>query len=574
MQIKNSLPIFEWLPAYQKTDIKGDLWAGLTVGVFLIPQGMAYAMIAGLPPIYGLYAAFLPQVIYSIFGTSRQLSVAPVAMISLLIGAGICEIADQGSDAYIHLAILLALTVGILQLLFGLFRMGFLVNFLSQPVISGYTSSAAIIIGLSQLKHLLGIDMPSGNLIHEVIYNTRIHLDQTNIITILIGVLSIILLMLFKKVSKSFPGQLIMVAAGVAVVSLFDLDTLGVKIIGYVPGGLPNVSIPKVSIEDISNLLPLALLISLVSFMESITISKVIQSKKKNYKISSNKELIGLGMANISSSFFGSFPVSGGFSRTVVNERTGANTNLASWISAALVGLTLLFFTPLFYNLPKAILAAIIMVSVVGLIDLKTAVLLFKTNKKDFAMLMATFLSTLLFGVQIGIITGVVLSLGLVIQRSVYPHLAELGKLQDTNYYRNLSRFPEAVERKDALIFRFDSELYFANINYFKERLEQMMVRKGKDLKVIILNAQSIYSLDSSAANGLDGIVGNCNNLGIEFYMTEVIGPVRDTLRKTGLYDKIGEDHFRMRVQDALDYFDTHEKPIQFFATQTNQGKS
>lgn len=574
MQIKNSLPIFEWLPAYRKTDIKGDLWAGLTVGVFLIPQGMAYAMIAGLPPIYGLYAAFLPQVIYSIFGTSRQLSVAPVAMISLLVGAGICEIAEQGSDAFIHLAILLALIVGVFQLLFGLFRMGFMVNFLSQPVISGYTSSAAIIIGLSQLKHLLGINMPSSNLIHKVISNTSIQLDQIHIMTVLIGVLSIILLVFLKKVSKSFPGPLIMIAAGVAVVSLFDLETLGVKIIGFVPGGLPNVSIPKVSIEDISNLLPLALLISLVSFMESITIAKVIQSKKKNYKISSNKELIGLGMANISSSFFGAFPVSGGFSRTVVNERTGANTNLASWISAALVGLTLLFFTPLFYNLPKAILAAIIMVSVVGLIDLKTAILLFKTNKKDFAMLMATFLSTLLFGVQIGIITGVVLSLGLVIQRSVYPHLAELGKLQDTNYYRNLSRFPEAVERKDALIFRFDSELYFANINYFKERLEQMMARKGKDLKVIILNAQSIYSLDSSAANGLEGIVENCNNLGIEFYMTEVIGPVRDTLRKTGLYDKIGEDHFRMRVQDALDYFDTHEKPIQSFATQTNQGKS
>lgn len=573
MQIKNILPIFEWLPAYRKTDFKGDLWAGLTVGVLLIPQGMAYAMIAGLPPIYGLYAAFLPQVIYSIFGTSRQLSVAPVAMISLLIAAGIREIAEQGSDAYIHLAILLALIVGILQLLFGLFRMGFLVNFLSQPVISGYTSSAAIIIGLSQLKHLLGIDMPSSNLIHEVIYITSIHLDQTHIITVLIGVSSIILLVFSKKVSKSFPGPLIMVVLGVAVVSIFDLENLGVNIIGFVPEGLPDLAFPKVSVVDISNLLPLALLISLVSFMESITIAKVIQSKKKSYKVSSNKELIGLGMANISGSIFGSFPVSGGFSRTAVNEQTGANTNLASWISAALVGLTLLFFTPLFYGLPKAILAAIIMVSVFSLIDLKLAVSLFKTNKKDFAMLMATFLSTLLFGVQIGIITGVVLSLGLVIQRSVYPHLAELGKLQDTNYYRNLSRFPEAIERKDALIFRFDSELYFANINYFKERLEQMMARKGKDLKVIILNAQSIYSLDSSAANGLDGIVENCKNQGIEFYMTEVIGPVRDMLRKTGLYNKIGEDHFRMRVQDALDYFDTHEKPIQSFATQTNQGK-
>jgi SulP family sulfate permease len=413
--------------------------------------------------------------------------------------------------------------------------------------------------------------MPSSNLIHKVIYDTSIHIGQLHFATVLIGVVSITIILLLKKMSKSFPGPLVMVAAGVALVSIFNLESVGVRIIGAVPEGLPKIAVPQVSILDISNLLPLALLISLVSFMESMTISKVIQSRKKNYKVSSNKELIGLGMANISGSFFGSFPVSGGFSRTAVNEQTGANTNLASWISAALVGLTLLFFTPLFYNLPTVILAAIIMVSVIGLIDLKTAILLFKTNKKDFAMLMATFLSTLLFGVQIGIITGVVLSLGLVIQRSVYPHLAELGKLQDTNYYRNLSRFPEAIERKDALIFRFDSELYFANINYFKDRLEQMMERKGAELKVIILNAQSIYSLDSSAAGGLEEILENCHKQKIEFYMTEVIGPVRDTLRKTGLYDKIGEDHFLMRVQDALDYFDTHEKPVQSFATQTNQ---
>ncbi|MCK5104225.1 MAG: sulfate permease, partial [Cyclobacteriaceae bacterium] len=435
MHIKNNLPIFDWLPAYKKVDFKGDLWAGLTVGVMLIPQGMAYAMIAGLPPIYGLYAAFLPQVIYSIFGTSRQLSVAPAAMISLLIVAGISEFADQGSEAYIGLAILLALIVGILQLLFGIFRMGFLVNFLSQPVISGYTSSAAIIIGLSQFRHLLGIDMPSSNLIHEILYNTSIHFNEIHIITILIGILSIGLLMFFKKISRSLPGPLIIVVVGIAVVSLFNLDATGVKIIGTVPRGLPGVSIPVISLAEISNLLPLALLISLVSFMESITIAKVIQSKKKNYKISANKELVGLGMANISGSFFGTFPVSGGLGRTAVNEQAGANTNLASWISAALVGLTLLFFTPLFYDLPKAILAAIIMVAVFGLIDVKTVVLLFKTNKKDFAMLLVTFLSTLLFGVQTGIITGVVLSLGLVIHRSVYPHLAELGKLSDTNYY-------------------------------------------------------------------------------------------------------------------------------------------
>ena len=340
---------------------------------------------------------------------------------------------------------------------------------------------------------------------------------------------------------------------------------------GSVPKGLPGFSLPDIELSEVLELLPLAFLISMVGFMESISISKAIQLKRRNYSVSANRELIGLGFANISGSLFGTFPVSGGFSRTAVNDQAGANTNLSSWISAAIVGLTLLFFTPLFYNLPNAILAAIIMVAVFGLIDLKSAVLLYRTNKKDFSMLLVTFISTLLFGVQVGILTGVVLSLGLVIHRSVYPHLAELGKLPDTNYYRNLSRFPEAKERKDALIFRFDSELYFANINFFRDRLEQMIERKGVELKVIVLNAQSIYAMDSSAARGLEEIVDSCRERGIEFYMTEVIGPVRDMLRKTGLFHKIGEDHFRMRVQDALDFYDNHEKPKHNYAIQANQ---
>ncbi len=570
MQIKNYLPIFSWLPNYKKEDFKGDFWAGLTVGVMLIPQGMAYAMIAGLPPIYGLYAAFLPQVIYSLFGTSRQLSVAPAAMISLLIGAGLSKFAGQGTEDFVKLAVLLAMIVGLIQLLFGLFRMGFLVNFLSQPVISGYTSSAAIIIGLSQLRHLLGVNMPSSNLLHEIIITTAKHIGETHLITVLIGVVSIVLILAIKKFNKSLPGAIIIVIIGIAFVSIFHLDKSGVKIVGIIPGGLPKIGVPNATQQEIVNLIPLAILISMVGFMESISIAKAIQMKKRTYKVSANKELIGLGFANFLGSFFNSVPVSGGFARTAVNEQAGANTNLASLISAALVGLTLLFFTPVFYFLPNAILAAIIMVAVINLIDVKTAVLLFKTNKKDFSMLLATFLSTLIFGVQIGIMTGVVLSLGLVIHRSVYPHLAELGKLPDSNYYRNLSRFPEAIERSDALIFRFDAELYFANISYFQERLEQMMSKKGKDLKVIILNAQSIYALDSSAARGLEEIVENCHHQGIEFYMTEVIGPVRDMLRKTGLFEKIGEDHFRMRVQDALDYFDRHGKMGNSYAIQSN----
>ncbi len=564
------MPVLDWFPRYKKQDLNGDIYAGITVGVMLIPQGMAYAMIAGLPPIYGLYASFIPQIIYSLFGTSRQLSVAPVAMISLLIGAGVSELAEVGSQEYIQMAILLAMMVGTLQFLFGLFRMGFLVNFLSQPVISGYTSAAAIIIGLSQLKHLLGVKMPSSNLIHEIIAATTTHISETHLITLIIGVAGIVLIWSIKRVNKSLPGPLIVVVIGIILVSVLGLGEKGVKIVGEVPAGLPVIGWPKISLENLNSLFSLALIISLVGFMESISIAKAIQAKRKNYKVEANKELIGLGLANISGSLFSAFPVSGGFSRTAVNDQAGANTNLSAWISAVVVGLTLLFFTSLFYNLPTAILASIIMVAVFGLIDVKTPVFLFKTSKTDFSMLILTFSSTLLFGVQIGITTGVVLSIGLLIHRSVYPHLAELGKLPDTNYYRNLSRFPEAIERKDALVFRFDSELYFANINYFKERLEQMIARKGKDLKVVVLNAQSIYSIDSSAVKGLEEIIDDCHSKGIEFYMTEVIGPVRDKLRLTGLLNKIGEGHFKMRCQDALDSFDKNEKSSHSYAIQTN----
>lgn len=564
------MPVLDWLPYYKKNELGGDISAGLTVGIMLIPQGMAYAMIAGLPPIYGLYAAFIPQIIYAFFGTSRQLSVAPVAMISLLIGAGISEIAPAGSEEFIHLAILLAIMVGALQFLFGVFKMGFLVNFLSQPVISGYTSAAAIIIGLSQLKHLLGVELPSSNLIHEIVASAAGNISETNTPTLIIGILGIFIIIIIKKFSNAFPGSLMVVALGIAAVTIFGLDNSGVKIVGFVPAGFPDFALPVMSFERIYQLFPLALIISLVGFMESISIAKAIQSKKRNYKVSANKELIGLGLANIAGSFFSAFPVSGGFSRTAVNAQAGAHTNISSWISALVVGLTLAFFTSVFFNLPQAILASVIMVAVYGLIDVKTPVFLFKTSKKDFSMLAITFLSTLIFGVQIGITTGVVLSLGLVIHRSVYPHLAELGKLPDTNYYRNLSRFPEAIERKDALVFRFDAELYFANINYFKERLEHMISQKGDALKVIVLNAQSIYSIDSSAATGLEEIVDDCHRRGIEFYMTEVIGPVRDKLRLTGLHKKIGEDHFKMRVQDALDSYDKKEKSSSAYAIQTN----
>ncbi len=560
MKLKKIIPWLGWLAEYQSSYLKGDLWAGLTVGVMLIPQSMAYALIAGLPPIFGLYAAFLPQVVYSFAGSSRHLSVAPSAMISLLIVAGISNLATPGTDDYVHLAVLLALLTGILQLLFAIVKFGFIVNFLSRPVISGYTSAAAIIIGLSQLKHLFNIEIPYSNLIPDIVRNIIHEKDSIQWISVLIGAMGIMVLLALKKVKRSLPGPLVVVVIGIIVTSLFHLPERGIEIVGAIPSGLPTVGLPRVGINDISGLLPLALLISLVGFMESVSIAKTIQAKKQNYDIVANRELAGLGLANITASLFGTFPVSGGLGRTAVNVDAGANTNLSSWISAVVVGITLLFLTPLFYYLPKAILASIVIVAAFGLIDYKIPVWLYRISKKDFLMLVVTFIVTLLFGVVAGILTGVVLSLIFLIYRSATPHIAQLGRLPGTDHYRNVSRFPEAVERDDLLIFRFDSELYFANAGYFKDRLMKMIAAKGHDLKAIILNAQSIHALDSSAIETLAEIVEDCQSRGVSFYITGAIGPVRDKLRKSGLYEKIGKDYFTMSIDEAIGHFDNCEK--------------
>ncbi|MGI9542789.1 MAG: SulP family inorganic anion transporter, partial [Cyclobacteriaceae bacterium] len=311
MNWKSYIPFFEWWPNYGQNHLKGDLTAGLTVGIMLIPQGMAYSLLAGLPPIYGLYASTVPLILYAIFGTSRQLAVGPVAMVALLIATGVGNLVETGSENYIALAILLALMVGAIQLLLGIFRLGFLVNFLSHPVISGFTSAAALIIGLSQLKHLLGIEIDRSNFIHEILINAYQHLSEIHIVTLLIGLAGIAIIILLKKWKPSFPGPLVAVVLGILIVYGFNLAPGGVKILQEVPEGLPAFALPNLSLTDMQALLPTALTIALVGFMESIAVAKAIQARHKNYKVRSNQELIGLGLANLGGALFQSFPTTG-----------------------------------------------------------------------------------------------------------------------------------------------------------------------------------------------------------------------------------------------------------------------
>lgn len=532
--------------------------AGLTVAIMLIPQGMAYALLAGMPPVYGLYASIVPVLLYAVLGTSKQLAVGPVAMVSLLIVAGVGELADVGSDRFIHLAIMTALGVGTVQFLMGVFRMGFLVNFLSHPVLSGFTSAAALIIGASQISNLLGLDLERSKQVYDILIGLFQNLGNVNLITAAIGIGSVVSIMLLKKWKKTFPSALFVVVAGTLVTALFGLNNLGVSIVGNVPDGLPSFEMPGLSFSDFRQLLPIILVISLVSYMESIAVAKAI-ANKRGYKVDANQELIALGGANLGGAFFQSFPTTGGFSRTAVNDQSGARTTLASVITALLIGLTVLFLTPLFYYLPSAVLAAIIMVAVAGLFDAEEMIHLWTTDKKDLAMLSATFVATLLLGIEEGIGIGVLLSLTMVIYSSTKPHSAEVGRLGNTNNFRNVNRYPEARTDSEILIFRFDSNLYFANVEHFQESLNEKIEQRGDDLSLLILDASSIHSIDSTGVHTLKKLIEDLDEKQIKCYMAGVIGPVRDKLKTSGVTDAMGEENFFFDVANAVAYYKDSE---------------
>ena len=558
MNLKSVLPILDWFPNYNKKWLKGDISAGLTVGVMLIPQGMAYASIAGLPAVYGLYASIIPIIVYAIFGTSRQLAVGPVAMVSLLTATAIGSFQGLSIPEYISYAILLAFLVGLIQFLLGLFRLGFLVNFLSHPVVSGFTSAAALIIGLSQLKHLLGVDIPRSHHVHEIVLNAVENINNINWVALVLGIVGILIIIISKKVKKSLPGQLFSVVFGILAVTLFGLGSgeNAVSIVKDIPSTLPKFSIPIFDLNIIELLVPMAITIALISFMESIAVAKAIQTKHRDYKVVPNQELISLGLANILGSFFQSYPTTGGFSRTAVNDQAGSKTGLASIISAVLIIITLLFLTPLFYNLPKAILASVIMVAVFGLIDYKEAIHLYKSNITDFWMLISTFVATLALGIEIGIGVGVVLSLALVLLRTTRPHTAELARIPNTHFYRNIQRFENLEEKEDVLIYRFDAQLFFANIEFFKDRLYDYERLKQNKLKALIIDGESINNVDSTAIHAFEEIVLDFTSRNIEVYFTGIKGPVRDKLKSSGFIKVINEDHFFLSIQEAVDFYE------------------
>lgn len=545
----------------------GDLPAGLTVGVMLIPQGMAYALIAGLPVVYGLYAALVPQVVYAFLGSSRQLAVGPVAMDSLLVASGLTGLAVAGSDQYIELALLLAFMMGALQWLLGMLRMGFLARFLSRPVISGFTSAAALIIALNQLPSLLGIQMGRSAQLHELVFGAARAIGNSHLPTVVLSASAVAALFALRRWAPRAPAALVVVAAGIGMVAFAGAETQGIRTIGAIPSGLPGFRMPGLVWEDIRTLAPMAITIALIAFVEAFSIAQAVAQRRGDHDLDANQELRALGLSNFLGSMFGAYPTTGGFSRTAVNERAGAVTGVSALISAAVVGLTLAFLTPVFRHLPQSVLGAIIVVAVVGLVDVRYARILWRSHREEALLLAATFALTAFSGMVSGIAAGVVLSLLLTLFRSTRPHAAELGAI--AGIYRNVDRFPEATLLPGWLIVRYDGPLHYASQAHFKEFLQDRIRARGdaQAVHTILLHAESIPYIDASGCAMLADLLDEWQEHNITFKLAGAIGPTRDALHRSGLMERIGAPHFHTNVEAALQEQDNSQH--QQIATQT-----
>ena len=534
----------------------GDAVSGITAGILAIAQGMAYAMIAGLPPVFGLYAALTPQIIYVLMGTSRQLSIGPVAMDSLIVAAGIGTLNIIGVEQYIAAAVFLALFVGVIQVLLGTLKLGFLVNFLSKPVLSGFTSAAAIIIGLSQLKHLFRVDMAQTNKIHILLQEVVSNVSETHFLSFGLGVAGMILIKLFQKINKKIPAILVVVSLGTLALYLTQGQLNGIRIVGTIPVGLPNLSVPSFDKNQFVDLIPIAITLAVVGFTEAISIAKSIEEHHTEYEVDPNQELIAIGSGNIIGSFAQSYPSTASFSRSAIQDQGGAQSGIASLFSAGLVLLTLLFLTPLFYYLPIPILAAIIMVSIFGLVDLKYPRQLWKKNKEECFAFLITFVITMSVGIPQGILFGVLLSLLTMIYRTSRPHIAILGRIKNTEYYKNINRFQKDIEVDNRiLIIRFDAQLFFGNQDYFKKELQKQVVLKGEKLELIIINAEVINYIDSSALNMLEKVCGDLKKTGLNIMIVGAIGPIRDIIFDHALIRIIGSRNLFITTSEAVNAF-------------------
>ena len=565
MMFKKLLP--DWLQQYQSTWLAGDVIAGAIVTVMLIPQSLAYAMLAGLPAQAGLYASLLPIFAYAIFGSSMTLAVGPVAVASLMTATALAPLASAGSVDYAALAVILSLLSGVMLFVFGLLRLGFLAYFLSHPVISGFISGSAVIIAIGQLKYIFGIQIPRGGII-TTLSGLLQGLPTLHVTTTLLGCGALLFLFfarrylatILKQVglsaksadlsAKLAPMLVVIVATLIVKLGQLDQQEL-VSVVGSVPSGLPSLAIPTIELHDIQALWLPALLISLVGFVESVSVAQSL-ALKRNQRITPNKELLGIGAANIASALSGGYPVTGGFARSVVNFSAGANTPAAGVVSAILMAVVVAVATSWFYYLPHAVLAATIIVAVIGLIDFKTLQQSWHYDRADAISLILTFLGVIFLGVEEGIVVGVVLSLAVVVWRSSRPHVAVVGRVPGTEHFRNIDRHD--VELATGLIaLRIDESIYFANAQVLEDKIESL-VAESTDTRAVLLIMSAVNQLDSTALGMLDELEKNLQAKGISLQFAEIKGPVLDRLHTTDLGKRMHDRIFLSTHQAFQQY--------------------
>ena len=555
-RLTNHLPVLDWGRRYDRTTLTNDLVAAAIVTIMLIPQSLAYAMLAGLPPEIGLYASILPIMAYALFGTSRTLAVGPVAVISLMTLAAASNIAAPGSAEFIAAALILALLSGLILIGMGVLRLGFLGNLLSHPVVSGFITASGIIIATSQLKSLFGI-RASGEAMPELVHTLGSNICDTNLPTLSIGIVTTAFLFWVRRGLKPLlmqlglaarpadliakAGPIAAVAASTLAVILFDLEAQGVKVVGAIPQSLPPFTIPLFDSGLWQQLAVPALLISIIGFVESVSVAQTLAAKKRQ-RIDPDQELIGLGAANVAAAFSGGYPVTGGFARSVVNYDAGAETPAAGAYTAVGILIAALFLTPLLHSLPIATLAATIIVAVLSLVDFKTPRAVWRFSKADFAAMAATITITLVAGVEPGVIAGVVVSLALYLWRASRPHAAIVGRIPETEHFRNVKRHKVVTDPRIVTI-RIDESLTYLNARWLEEFVLEQLAEHPQ-IRHLILMCSAVNAIDASALESIEAINHRLADAGVKLHLSEVKGPVMDALKRSQLLAALGGQVF------------------------------
>ena len=550
-------PFLRWFPMRGET-LRADLIAGVTVALVLIPQSMAYAQLAGLPAYYGLYAAFLPGIVAALWGSSKQLATGPVAVVSLLTASALTPFAALGSPEFVALAIMMALLIGIVQLALGLFRLGVVVNFLSHPVIVGFTNAAALIIGLSQLNKIFGVSMPRSEHFVNDIWAVIQQVGESHIPTLIMGVVAFTIMWGMKKYLPKFPGVLVAVALTTVASWTIGFAERGGKVVGEIPSGLPSLAVPQINFELATDLIASAVIISLVGFMEAISIAKAMAAKTKD-RVDPNKELIGQGLANIVGSLSQAYPASGSFSRSAVNLNAGARTGMSSVFTGLVVLITLLFLTPLLYHLPQSVLAAVIMMAVIGLINFKAIKHAWDANKHDGIASVVTFVATLAFAPHLdnGILVGAGLAIGLFLYRTMEPRIALLGLFRDGTL-RDLRVHPTLPTDDRIIVMRFDGQLYFANVSYFEDTI-LAAVADHPDAKYVLVIGDGINQLDASGEEVLHHLIDRLSANDISMVLSGLKRQVIQVMKRTSLWELLGRQALDA-IYDRLE--ETEHRPL------------